>query len=91
MQAFNDEPAGAPLWPSLGAFRLSAVGVALSLSVFMADAIRAAGASRRSFRDPLKSIQEMRPVTFNWPLFLAACVLMELPAVALVRQYFARR
>jgi hypothetical protein len=81
--AGNDERAGAPLWPSKGALWLSALGVALALYVFMADAIRAVRHG--------ESIQTMLPVTFNWPLFLVAWVLMALPVVQLVRGHFARR
>lgn len=81
--ACNDEHDGPPLWPSKASVRLSGVGVFLALYVFMADAIRALGRG--------ESIQTMLPVAFHWPLFLVAWVLMALPAIALVRQYFARR
>jgi len=81
--AFNDERSGPPLWPSKWALRLSAVGVLLALFVFMTDAIRALRQD--------ESLQVMLPQTFNWPLFLVAWVLMAVPAIDLVRQYFARR
>ena len=81
--AFNDERDGPPLWPSKWSLWLGGLGVALALVVFMADAIRTVQRG--------ESIQLMLPVTFNWPLFLVAWALMALPAVGLVRQYFARR
>lgn len=83
MLAFNDERDEAILWPPKWTVWLSGVGVILALYVFMADAI---GAARRG-----ESIQTMLPVTFNWPLFLVAWVLMALPAFGLLRQFFARR
>lgn len=79
----NDEGDGPPLWPSKTALWCSGLGVVLALYVFMADALRAVQRG--------ESIQTMLPVTFNWPLFLAAWALMALPAVGLVRQYLARR
>ena len=81
--ALNDERGGPTLWPSKATLWPSGVGVVLALYVFMADAI---GALRRG-----ESVQTMLPVTFNWPLFLVAWVLMALPAVALVRQWVAGR
>jgi hypothetical protein len=81
--AYNDEHAGPPLWPSKNTLRLSGVGVALALYVFMADAIRTVSRG--------ESIQTMLPVTFNWPLFLVAWALMALPAVGLMRQFCVRR
>ncbi len=81
--AGNDARDGAPLWPSSRTRWLSGGGVALALYVFMADAIRAVSRG--------ESVQTMLPVAFNWPLFLVAWALMALPAVELVRQYFARR
>lgn len=81
--AHNDERAEPTLWPPKAWLWLSGVGVVVALYVFMADAI---GAVRCG-----ESVQTMLPVTFNWPLFLVAWVLMALPAVALVRQWLARR
>lgn len=81
--AGNDGRDGPPLWPSKRTLRLGGLGVAIALYVFMADALRAVRHG--------ESIQQMLPVTFNWPLFLVAWVLMALPAVELVRRYFARR
>ena len=81
--AFNDERTGPPLWPARWAIGLSALGAGLALDIFMADAIRAVlrGAP----------VQQVLPQTFHWPLFLVAWALMALPAVQLLRQYFARR
>lgn len=81
--AHNDERAEPDLWPGKWARRISGVGVAVALYVFMADAIRAVQRG--------ESIQQMLPVAFNWPLFLVALALMAVPAVALVRQFRARR
>ncbi len=81
--AFNDERDAPPLWPAKWSLWLSGLGVVLALYVFMADAISAV---RRG-----ASIQTMLPVTFNWPLFLVAWVLMALPAVELLRQCLAQR
>ncbi|MBI5766179.1 MAG: hypothetical protein HZA93_00170 [Verrucomicrobia bacterium] len=81
--AFNDARDGTPLWPSRLVLGLSAVGVALALYVFMADAIRAVRHG--------ESVQQVLPPSFNWPLFLVAWALMAAPAVTLLQQSRARR
>ncbi len=81
--AFNDEREAPLLWPSKWTLSLSGLGVVLALYVFMADAIHAVRHG--------DSIQTMLPMTFNWPLFLLAWVLMAVPAVELVRGHFACR
>ena len=48
---------------------LSALGIALALYVFMADALRLAGSGEDAVRNFL-------PTEFNWPVFCAALVLM---------------
>jgi hypothetical protein len=55
----------------------------MALEVFMADAIRAVQRG--------ESLQQVLPQSFNWPLFLVAWGLMAVPALGLLRQYFARR
>ena len=81
--AHNDERAEPNLWPAKWAVRFSGVGVALALYVFMADAIRTVQRG--------ESLQQMLPLSFNWPLFLVALALMAVPAVDLVGQFFRRR
>lgn len=56
---------------------LSALGIALALYVFMADALRLAGSGDDAVRNFL-------PTEFNWPVFSAALVLM---ATSLLETY----
>jgi hypothetical protein len=56
---------------------LSALGIALALYVFMADALRLAGSGEDAVRNFL-------PTEFNWPVFGAALVLM---ATSLLETY----
>lgn len=81
--AFNDGHEGAPCWPTPWSLWLGGVGVVVALYVFMADAISAVRHE--------ESVQAMLPITFNWPLFLAAWVAMAVPVARLVRQSLARR
>jgi hypothetical protein len=78
----NDERATAPLWPSRWAQALSALGAALALVVFMADAMRAVMRG--------ESLEQVLPRAFHWPLFLVAWALMAVPVVDLARQRFAK-
>jgi hypothetical protein len=64
-------------WPALG---LGAVGLALALYVFMADALKVAGQGEEALR-------RMLPVAFNWPLFGAAWLLMAAPLWPLGREW----
>jgi hypothetical protein len=61
-------------WRVLG---LNALGVALALYVFMADAIKVAPQGETTLR-------EMLPTEFNWPLFIVALTMMAAPVVQLV-------
>jgi len=61
------------VWSSCGA------GVVLALYAFMADALRVAGGGSEALRN-------MLPVSFNWPLFVVALVLMAAPIVNAGRQ-----
>lgn len=54
----------------------AAVGAALALYVFMADALRAAPHG-------LEAVRTVLPGTFNWPLFLVALALMAAPVGAM--------
>jgi len=53
----------------------AALGIALALYVFMADAISVASQGKRA-------LQNMLPARFNWPLFLIALGLMSAPILA---------
>jgi hypothetical protein len=55
---------------------LNFIGVALALYVFMADAIRVSSGG-------VDALRNLLPVSFNWPLFLVALVLMSAPVVKL--------
>jgi hypothetical protein len=58
---------------------LNALGVALALYVFMADAIRVADGGTPALRT-------MLPTQFNWPLFCVALALMSAPVIQLCRE-----
>ena len=72
------------LWPGPWAQRLTLVGVALALYVFMADSIRALGGGAEAVRQVL-------PTRFNWPVFVVAVLLMAAPIVDVCRQQWDRR
>lgn len=59
-------------------WRLSWVGIALALYVFMADSLRALSQGL----DVTKTL----PQTFNWPLFCLAWALMAVPVVVMARE-----
>lgn len=60
------------------AWGLNALGMALALYVFMADAIRVADGGTPALRT-------MLPTQFNWPLFCVALALMSAPVIQLGR------
>jgi len=62
---------GVRLWSA------AALGAALALYVFMADALRAAPHG-------LEAVRAVLPTTFNWPVFLVALALMAAPVAPLV-------
>jgi len=62
----------------------NSAGAAVALYVFMADAIRVAVNGRQALRAVL-------PVSFNWPLFLFALLLMAVPVVDLLWQNITRK
>jgi len=72
-------PAECRYWPSRWALISNAIGIALALAVFMADAIRAVGGGEDALRHLL-------PVSFNWPLFVVALALMSAVLVDIGRQ-----
>jgi hypothetical protein len=63
---------------------LSAAGITLALYVFMADAIRVSGGG-------VEALRHLLPVTFNWPLFLVAWLLMAAPVIELGVRVTSRR
>jgi hypothetical protein len=56
----------------------------LALYVFMADAIRVSGGG-------VDALRHLLPVTFNWPLFLVAWLLMAAPVIELGLRVTSRR
>ncbi len=61
---------------------LNFAGVAVTLYVFMADAIGALGGG-------VEAVRAVLPVSFNWPLFVVALALMSAPVIASLRQLMA--
>jgi hypothetical protein len=73
-----------PLSSSWKAWFLNWTGGALALYVFMTDSLRVAGQGTPALR-------ELLPVQFNWPLFIAALLLMAAPLFEVVWQFGPRR
>jgi hypothetical protein len=65
------------------AWGLNALGVALALYVFMADAIRVADGG-------VPALRTMLPTRFNWPLFGVALALMSAPVIQHCRREIER-
>ncbi len=63
-----------PIWPGWKAWLLNLSGVALALYVFMADALHIAPQGTEALRATL-------PAHFNWPLFVAAVILLTAPII----------
>ena len=80
--ALHDEP-HRPIWPGRRAWALSLIGVLIALYVFMADAIRALPGG-------IDATRAVLPTRFDWPLFIAALVLMAVPIVDVTRQIWRR-
>lgn len=76
--------AGVRLWPGGLTWIISFGGAAVALYVFMADTIRVAPQGGEAARNVL-------PNSFNWPLFLAALVLMATPVLEIARNVWKRR
>src|SRR5664279_1360442 len=66
------------------AWALNCLGMALALSVFMADTMRVAGQGVEVMRDVL-------PTVFNWPRFSFALLLMSAPASLALWDFCSRR
>lgn len=67
---------GSPPWPSLLAWLLCIAGTLIALYVFMADAIHAPNWDA-------ETLNSILPVSFNWPVFIAALALMAAPTIEL--------
>ena len=80
----QSDEANRPVWPGRFACGFGLSGVALSLYVFMADAIHAVDKSETALRNLL-------PVSFNWPVFSAALLLLAVPIVDVCRGVWRRR
>jgi hypothetical protein len=63
---------------------LGAIGAVLALGLFMTDAVRALPGGR-------DRVLQVLPVSFNWPLFSIALLLMAAPVAHLVRRQTAVR
>ena len=74
---------GRRAWPALAAWAAGAAGATLALYAFMADALRAPEWSA-------EALGRLRPVAFDWPLFLAGLALMCVPLGDALRQLRAR-
>lgn len=64
--------AALPLWPRPRSWAVNAAGMLLALYVFMADAIAQVGKG-------YEALVRMRPLAFNWPLFVLALALLAAP------------
>jgi len=73
-----------PIWPGRYSSGTGIIGIALSLYVFMADAIHSADKSATTLRNLL-------PVSFNWPLFLVALTLLVIPVIDVACEIWKRR
>lgn len=78
------EQADPPISPPRWAWPVTLGGIAVALYVFMADAISVAD-------EGLGAVRLVRPVWFNWPLFIVAFLAMAAPAIALSVQLVGRR
>jgi hypothetical protein len=76
-------PSGSPA-TAWRMWTLNAIGVALALYVFMADALREAGRGTDALRTLL-------PSRFHWPLFCAALGLMSAPIAGYLPRFRLRR
>ncbi len=68
-----------PLWPGRISTCAAVMGGVLALYVFMADAIRLVLTG-----GGLPELRDLLPPWFNWPLFLAALVLMAVPVLEIL-------
>jgi hypothetical protein len=64
--------------PNWSVWGLNALGMALALYVFMADALRVSDGG-------VPALRTMLPTQFNWPLFCVALALMSAPVIQLCR------
>jgi hypothetical protein len=73
-----------PTLSNWGVWVLNGMGVVLALYVFMADALRVADGG-------VEALRNLLPTRFNWPLFLAALVLLAAPVVQLAGELGKKR
>jgi hypothetical protein len=73
---------GQSLWPRKTAWLASLGGACLALYAFTCDALNALPSGA-------EAVQDVLPVSFNWPLFAAAFILMSVPVVDLIWQRWA--
>lgn len=76
------EQTGPTLWPRRWAWGMSLFGVVLLLYVFMADAIGV-------LAEGMEAVRTVRPVWFNWPLFLMAFLALAAPFIDLASQLWS--
>jgi hypothetical protein len=76
------ERAALKLWPKPWTWAANLCGMGLALWVFMADALSAPG---RGYED----VMTVRPVWFNWPLFILALCLMAVPVLEISWRWWA--
>jgi hypothetical protein len=74
----ESEPASEPLWTTVTrkVWVLNATGIALALYIFMADSLQQLPRLRTGMTYTL-------PISFNWPLFVAALALMAAPLLVI--------
>ncbi len=75
-QITQSRRADGPPWPTLLSWSLCGAGALIALYVFMADAIHAP-------KWDAETLNNILPVSFNWPVFIVALALMAVPAVEL--------
>jgi hypothetical protein len=72
-----------PIWPRRASNIFCTFGIALALYVFMADSISVVSGGEQALRHLL-------PMRFNWPLFMAAWLLMLTPILDMCHQLATR-
>ena len=78
------DAAPAPRRRIVEAWTLSGLGMTLALYTFMADSLRVASQG-------IDALRNLLPERFNWPLFVAALLMMSAPAVLRWRQLWSNR
>jgi hypothetical protein len=81
----QNDRSGRPFWPKPWAVVTSFLGAGLALYVFMMTAIHVI-----LLGDGDKALSNLLPTRFDWPLFIAAVILMAAPLFDLIRQLLRR-